>query len=119
MFKALLHLSRSLASSFVLSASATASPSSCFPTFPAVSSAARSWNIDGARPFSLISYPVASNCSLPAGTTAAGSSSSSDRMAPWCHPQSRTVFGAPSKKLNQQIHTHDKYKVVHAQPTYE
>ena len=31
----------------------------------------------------------------------------------------RTVFGAPARKVNKQIHTHDKYKVVNPQPTYE
>ncbi|GAX81859.1 hypothetical protein CEUSTIGMA_g13879.t1 [Chlamydomonas eustigma] len=33
--------------------------------------------------------------------------------------QLRTIFGAPAKKVNMQIHTHDKYKVDNPQPKYE
>lgn len=31
----------------------------------------------------------------------------------------RSIFGAAPKKVNKQIHTHDKYKTVNPQPTYK
>ncbi len=38
---------------------------------------------------------------------------------PYCMHHFRSVFGAAAKKVNKQIHTHDKYKAIHPQPTYE
>ena len=31
----------------------------------------------------------------------------------------RGIFGVAPKKVNKQIHSHDKYKTVNPQPTYE